>query len=439
MEKQITINDTTYDIPKGVTSLSKDGIYSVDLNLIDYATKIDNENEEFQWFNFRHLSSKGLDDESMTALRESIQSDGLMHPIICRWYINENNELRLQMIEGERRCRSIRTLVESNVECWSKIKNKMLPAKEVYKTIPCRIIVGDDKECLRVAFTILDNSIDWGGESVKTRIVMKLRQANCTDEEILKITKKSSAWLRDETILCGLDDKTFSFYETEKINRSVALRLSKMDIEERHKVLEDAYEKAEEEYQEELSEVENEVNKAVDAEEVAEANLELMKESEDEESIEEATKEFEKAKEKLEKKKEKKEKIKQKKPKVKTKHLKDNDEVKEIDFKEMIKSHQERLEEINANKGIIDKDNIIPSEVLPWLVAVYKGIMSEQEDLNVILKRQIAMEKLLNCSSETNMILSKEEIKEMNVSEESYEDESENNEEEFYEDKEVLV
>lgn len=432
---KISLNGVEYDIPEGISLLTNDGMYTVKLDLINYADPLteDESKGDFKWFNFRHLTKKGFGEEDMALLKASITDSGLLYPPICRWYITKDNTLSLQLLEGERRLRSIRELVEENKKCWSKIDNDYLPAQEVYESIPCRIVVADEKESLRIALSVHDNSIDWG-ESSKTRIVMSLRSAGCTDDEILDITKKSVAWLREEDHLSTLDEKTFSFYENGKINRSVALRLLKIeDLDNRHKYLEQAYTYAVKDYEENIKEAEVDLDKAEQKEEVAEATLALLEEAgKDAEAIDAAKEKYVEAKVKTEAKKEKKETLKKKGVQTKTKHLasaaKDtvDSETPESALKVLspvkLKKQQERIEALIVDKGKLEDKIVVSTNILEWLVAVYKGILSGEENIDKVLKRQVQRDKLLSYRNKKTDIIGEDDNKDIEEEDEDMEE-----------------
>lgn len=395
LEEKVFVSGQTFLMPAEVKLVTEDEVYFVEPNLIEVAEPLLEESKNFQWFNFRHLTNKGFDPESMNKIYRSIMTDGMYNPIVARWHINEKNELKLQLIDGERRYLSILKLMENDALCWSRVTRDFTSAKEVYETIPCRIVYGNDKESLKVAFSLQENTVDWG-EGAKTRVVMRLRQVNCTDDEILEITKRSLPWLRDEDKLAGLDEKTFKYYDEGKINRSVALRLAKIeDEEDRHLYLEEAYNQAIEDFNQSISKIEEEIAKAEEKEEIAEVEIELAK---NEDALEEATKDLLDAHAKIIKKKEEKQELEEKGPVAKVAEL--AEAAKAIEGEGVnkdlarhlrpgkMKKHLKIMENLLQENCIHDGKKIISAENLRMFIAAYKTILLGEEDIIAVLKRQ---------------------------------------------------
>jgi murein L,D-transpeptidase YcbB/YkuD len=127
---------------------------------------------------------------------------------------------------------------------------------------------------LKIAFMVSDRSINWG-EAATAKLIRRLRDCQCDDEEILDLTKKSSQWLREQDRICALDDLTFSYLTDGKVNRALALKLA--DIEEldrRHRHLHAAYDDAVSSHREVVAKAEDDLTKAVEKEQYAEAELE---------------------------------------------------------------------------------------------------------------------------------------------------------------------
>lgn len=220
------------------TAVARD-LYEVDFENIVVADPGFTQDSDIKFHNPRFsLGTKdaiGLDRESMGELKESIRTQGLFNPLVCR---RVNDEIIL--VAGERRYRAIASLIQKNEVCFDPASEKYVPAKELYNKIQCRIRKLNDIEALTEAFAENDRAKNIG-EGATVAFVKYLRQCGCTSDVILSITGKSISWLADTDLLVGLDDKTFESLAKNEINRSAALELVKIeDIEERVARLEDA-------------------------------------------------------------------------------------------------------------------------------------------------------------------------------------------------------
>ena len=201
-------------------------LYHVPRNLISFS---DNPDEDF--VNPRHTmvfgqeEAKGLDPESIKALKESIRKNGLLNPPILQGRGNLGNSI-LKVNSGERRLRCIDLLIKENADCFDPNTRKFKPAAQLYSTIRCTIIVDIDlKEQYRLAYTTNDQS-EGIGETADIMLVKKLHEKGLTNEEIMEITMKSSTWMRDTDLLLGLDEETLKAYVDGSINRTVAIKLA---------------------------------------------------------------------------------------------------------------------------------------------------------------------------------------------------------------------
>lgn len=175
MNVNISVSGVDYDCPEGVQSIGIEDLYKVDFQLINIE----------DGFNPRHITKKGFDDENMKSLLDSIVNKGLLNPFICRWEVTDNG-LQVNLVEGERRYHCINRLMESNENVWSREKNEFQPAREVFKAIPCRVVVATKDEALQYAASVQDCTVDWG-EGAKTALVKKMRKEGYDDKRIISI------------------------------------------------------------------------------------------------------------------------------------------------------------------------------------------------------------------------------------------------------------
>lgn len=274
---KVQVNGEEKIIPAGVELLGEVDLYSANFSLLQLPEPEEADMEVYTWSNPRRTGQTeegaGLGKMDMEELLTDIKEEGLMSPLICRWIIKDEGNLIIQVLDGERRWRCIDKLVSTSEKVWCRGQKKWRPATEVYKTVPCRIVTGNDKEALKIAFMVSDRSINWG-EAAVAKLIRRLRNCGCGDEEILETTKKSAQWLREQDRICALDDLTFSYLTDGKINRAFALRLTEIDDQDRrHQHLRAAYDDALTCYKQEIQKAEDDLEKAVEKEEYAEAEL----------------------------------------------------------------------------------------------------------------------------------------------------------------------
>ena len=118
METQkVAVQDQEFDLPEGVRTVSDDGLYAVDWDLIEIAKEPqEGENPtEFEFFNPRHLGQyqkedkevflgQGFDKESMKTLMNDIAKNGLDYPLLGYW-IQKDGAVKVRVNDGERRWR----------------------------------------------------------------------------------------------------------------------------------------------------------------------------------------------------------------------------------------------------------------------------------------------------------------------------------------------
>lgn len=216
-------------------------LYRVKLNSINYTDK---DNTEF--FNPRHSGNvtAGLSSDEMAELREDIKRSGLNNPLLVR-PCEVDGKYVLQLVNGERRKRSLDYLVKKNEECYDSSTGEKRPAKELYEYVDVRIRRMSDQEAFRQAISSNATAIDIG-EGGLINFVRILREKGHDDEFIIDVTGRSTSWIRQTDQLLQLDDKTFSALCNDEINRDLALQLSNLEVEERLERLDQCIEVAKE-------------------------------------------------------------------------------------------------------------------------------------------------------------------------------------------------
>jgi len=172
------------------------------------------------------IEAKGLDKPRMEELRDSISTEGLENPLRLR-LLEENGEVYFQVVNGERRYRSLSKLIKDDADCYV-FNNAPQPASKVFEWVDCRVDILSDEEALKYALRPQETG-ESIGEAAKIFVVKMLRNLNKTDQEIINFTGKSVTWLRETDKLLTLDENTFKSLEREEINRRVALSLSEIE------------------------------------------------------------------------------------------------------------------------------------------------------------------------------------------------------------------
>lgn len=174
------------------------------------------------------LVAKGLEKAKMDFLRESIQNEGLENPLRLRLIEVQNEDgetdYALEVVNGERRYRSIEHLCRDSVLCVDSATGERVPANTLYEWVDCRINPMDDKEAIQMALRPNETG-ESIGEVASINVVRVLRDAGHSDDQILELTGKSITWLRETDRLIALDPVTLASLQAEEINRRVALSL----------------------------------------------------------------------------------------------------------------------------------------------------------------------------------------------------------------------
>lgn len=258
-----------------------DNLYKVPLSLLRIANS--DGDDKVLGFPFRNprrgrmagkLLSKGLEQEKIAQLAESIRQTKMQHPLIVGTAHKNIGSQQLTILSGERRYRALHSLVGDDVECFDPTTQKHVAASKLYAAVECRIYTGIDRKlAIKLAFDVNENA-ESIGEAADVAMVLELREQGFTDPEILDITGKSPTWLRDTGILGRLDQQTLMALAEEKINRTVALQLCKeKDEASRHALLAATVEAAENRILQIKQEAEKRYDAALDNHEMAKGNL----------------------------------------------------------------------------------------------------------------------------------------------------------------------
>ena len=91
---------------------------------------------------------RGCSSQEMGDLKVSIQERGLLTPLIGRL---KNNKVSL--VNGHRRYKAIKVLIEQNELCYDNFSGKNIPAQELYSNIVMKVFESmNDMDCYLLAF-----------------------------------------------------------------------------------------------------------------------------------------------------------------------------------------------------------------------------------------------------------------------------------------------
>lgn len=185
-------------------------------------------------------TGRGFTQEEMEELREEIRLHGLNHPLRCRWFPYseaQDSAQAVQLVDGERRFRCLSYLISHNIPCKDPVTGKMVPAQELYATIPCNISWMTDTEALQIALQGNETSVRIG-PGAYIGLVRYLQDCGKTDEQVLELCCKSPDWLCKTKHLLELDEASLTALCEDRINRRVAqMLLKEPDAESRATLL----------------------------------------------------------------------------------------------------------------------------------------------------------------------------------------------------------
>lgn len=381
----------------GITHISDD-LYKVPLSIIQLTAPGFAGVTDLEFRNPRHalddgkLKAHGFDKVSMDELRESIRTEGLENPLICRVIQNGDSEPVIQLVAGERRKRCLDKLVKGNEDCYDPADGEFKAAKDVHKTVLCRVRLLDDEDSFKLAFGENDRAVGIG-EGATLALIRHLRNCNASDEQLQRITGKSITWVRDTDTLLSLDDTTFAAVCNDEVNRTVALTLAKInDVEERLERLKNAQAYVQRRIEKVKIKVVKEVKEAEQEEEIASADMTLAEHMD--EDVDAAQAVAAKAKRKAAAKRKKAEELEGKKLQVTSKDLrasatKEEDGVKPLTFKKIQKSWKEPIAALIRRKFKDEEGDVVEvdSEDVYFLKLICEKIEAGERDPMKLLRQ----------------------------------------------------
>jgi len=234
--------------------------------------------------NPRKENNPGFKPERMKELREDIRKYGLKQKPEVR--IMADGKPRL--IAGERRLRSICSLLETNALCYDYETKKVAPAKEVYKEIRCRITEClTDKDATRAA--VMENLLHEHLTDFEILLQCRnLEESGHTRAEQAEVFDKSEAWVSQSHSLLDLiaaHPPLQTAIESGTLGRTQALQFLNVPKEKVEDVLKTALELSKLEWAKKKKVLDSEADKAVEELSDLDAQLLQAEESNDEETI----------------------------------------------------------------------------------------------------------------------------------------------------------
>ena len=276
----------------------------------------DGQEEKKLFFNPRSLSS--FTPQEMFELRQSIRTDGLQSPPIVRVTTNEGVPVKVELIAGERRFRSLQYIVENDLPCFeddlprpSKFKagqiviskgkfgkvvshkdvvtiqildhdNNLtdeqqsysaedvyptMPGSKLYKFIPCKVHYDiSDARALRLAFTENDKA-----KSLSTMeeiaLVERLQRADYKVAEIAEMLGSNDTWVsQTANFRNDLPSEAFDCLIKGNMKRHTAVKIMSYKLEDRDSVWQSTVEAEAEDRKSRIEDAQSEAEQAQDEE-----------------------------------------------------------------------------------------------------------------------------------------------------------------------------
>lgn len=393
------------------------------IKLADQGLSVDGEGNLIygnpRWFTNKegNKEARGFEKSKMEELKNSIQDEGLENPIRCR-IIEDGKKSHLQVINGERRLSSLNDLCEKDLPCYDPSTNSQVKASELYEWIEARVEFMDDEMALRCALKPNETS-EQIGDLANVYVVKTLRDSGFDDQAIMRATGKSISWVRETERIMELDEVCLENFETQKINRKVALQLALIEnAEERISVLEKTLQAAEIRHAKKVEGVAQKKKKADETAEIEQATAELAKEMGDEETAEKHSEKLKKAKKRSESSDKEHKKLISEGATATSKDMEEASGTKPLSHKKIQSEYVDYIESIIDADGVADDGTSMGLNVdmLRSILGILQAIMEGNKDVyTVLLENCPDLEAELSAETETS---------------ESEEDEDEDEEEE---------
>lgn len=230
-----------------------DNLYRVNVSLIEIERASDDpEDDSLRYINPREIAlADGIEIEAfnpanMDSLKESIQNQGLLNPLIARY-----KEDKVFIIEGHRRFRAISELIKEKAPCTEIRSGKTIPANQLYNSVLVRLFdeSTSDKECFEISFKEDKSKVKFGA-GAEIRFVYYCMMRDVSDDRIMQMLDATPEWLKETKNLLRAfeeDEQILKAIFTDKINRSAAKALAQIeDYVERKEIFKQAMAEAQE-------------------------------------------------------------------------------------------------------------------------------------------------------------------------------------------------
>jgi hypothetical protein len=230
-----------------------ENIYKVDVNLLQVEDGISaSQDELLKFFNPRcvgmgtDVEIVGFNDEQMENLRRSIQSQGLMNPLVGRY-----KDGKVSLIEGHRRYAAIAQLIDEDVSCYDPASGTQIPASCLYGFVLMRVYDSSisEEECYALSFQE-DKSKEKFGSGAEIRFVYFCMMRDISDARIIEMLGNTPEWLKETKAIIRAfenDDIILQAIFTDGVNRSAAKSLAQIeDLSERREIFDCAIAEAKE-------------------------------------------------------------------------------------------------------------------------------------------------------------------------------------------------
>lgn len=197
------------------------------------------------FYNPRSLES--FTPNEMNDLKQSIIKDGLQQPLIVRILTEDKSKTgaikAIELIAGERRYRTIRSLYQSNIQCYSPDQDTQVSAQELYNKVPCKVYYNiSDEKALSLAWTENQKRKDL---SIKEEIVVieRLVLSGKSVKEVADLLNTNITMVSQfSNFRKELPKEAFEKLVTGKLAKHVAVKLLSYNPEDRQKLFDAALE-----------------------------------------------------------------------------------------------------------------------------------------------------------------------------------------------------
>lgn len=206
-------------------------------------------------------------NEPLESLANSIAQIGLIKPLLVKPLANGDYEL----VAGERRLRSIKSLIERKEAVFDKENKTYASADEVYEFIPVEI-VNPENDLDQLAYALAENLEvapvpEW--DLITLCVELENTKINgeskYTRQDMTRIFNRCEGWISQTLSLAQLPEKALERMRSGKLSRTAAIQLLSVEPTEIENLLEKCEQKLEEEIKFELEAA----KKDLEAEEMA--------------------------------------------------------------------------------------------------------------------------------------------------------------------------